>query len=334
MPELLERNQVGKKADLADYITVADARATPLLSMIPKGTEPANTLMQWPVDNYPEPKFDGVLDNKDVTDFENAAENRAIVKNYVQIFERKPKVSRLAENVSDVAGVGKKKEMAKAVAKMIVAIKRDIESSFCSDRDCQAENGTDPYRNRGLGSWISNAAQSTEPVPANYRTPAGNLNNEAMATLTEKHIQDVMESIWTQTGQTKRFIGLCGSKFKRAITDMTCYQPGVSSNIAALRTYNADLSGKKIVATVDFISGDFGEIELLPSAFLARDQVSTTSTRRCYILDMEMLEVRWNQMPTFRPLENQGGGPRGLIEAICGLVVKNPLGLAKFYPTT
>jgi hypothetical protein len=333
MPELVERLQVGKREDLADVIAVVDAKTCPFISMVPKGTELTNALMEWQMDNYPDPAFDGVVDNQDVTVFENLSEGRVGASNYIQIFERKPKVSRLAQNVSDVAGIGKKKEMAKQVAKGLVMIKRDMESAFCSDHDAQADDGAVGYRTRGAGSWITNTAQTVLPVNVNYRTPTGSLNNTAMASLTETLVNDLLESIYDQTGVNKTMILLCGTKLKRRFTEFSIYQPSVSATVGTLRTYNQE-GNRKIVASIDFLEGDFGSLELHPSKFLAKDASTAAQARRGYVLDMDMFELRYNTMPNFRPLEDQGGGPRGLIEAIAGLVCKSPLGLGKFYATT
>ena len=47
-----------------------------------------------------------------------------------------------------------------------------------------------------------------------------------------------------------------------------------------------------------------------------------------------MLELRYQQDVKFEPLPDLGGGPRGVLSAILGLCVKNPLGLAKFAATS
>lgn len=334
MAGLVERNQVGKREDLADIITCVDAKATPFFSMVPKDSELTNPEMQWPVDNYPEVSFDGVPEDQDVTTFENFASGRAILHNYIQIFERKPKVSRLAQNLTDVAGVGRKKEMARATAKGLTMIKRDIEAALCSDHEAQADDGTVGYRTRGLGKWIDSSAQSVFPVDSNYRTPTGSLDNTAMASLTETVINNIMESAYGQHGnRDKVYATFCGTKVKRKFTEFTIWQPNVSSTIGYLRTYQQD-STAKISNNVDVLEGDFGTVELHPSLFLAKDQSSAAQARRAYFVDMDMVAIRWNKMPDFRSFEDKGGGPRGLIEAILGLVVRNPLGLGKLYATT
>ena len=43
---LLEKNQIGKREMLADYIARVDAASTPVLSQIPKGPQVSNMLME------------------------------------------------------------------------------------------------------------------------------------------------------------------------------------------------------------------------------------------------------------------------------------------------
>lgn len=332
MSELIERNQVGKREDLADVIHVADARTTPLISMIPKGKEITNPLMQWQADDYPDPSFGGVVDEQDVETFENLSPNRAILSGRVQIFERKPKVSRLA-NTTDVAGIGKKKEFAKQVSKALVLIKRDMESAFCSDQDSRAGTGAVGYRTRGIGSWIASSAQTDLPVDSNYLTPAASIDSTAIASQDEEGVNDVLESIYSETGVAKRMVLLAARKLKRRITQFSIWQPDVSATVSALRTYQQS-DNKQIVATIDFLEGDFGSLEIHLSNFLAQDQAAASQIRRGYVLDMDLLELRYNVMPNFRELENKGGGPRGIVEAIAGLVCGSPLALGKFNPTS
>jgi len=45
---------------------------------------------------------------------------------------------------------------------------------------------------------------------------------------------------------------------------------------------------------------------------------------------MDMVEVRYAKLPQVKDLPDAGGGPARLIEAIAGLVVKNPSGFGMF----
>lgn len=327
MAELLPSNQVGAREDLADLIAIADQKATPLVSAARKSTAPTNPLFSWLVDGYAAVDRSGVLSNEDATTFSNPAEQRARLYGRIQKLWRKPKVSDIAESVSDTAGIGIKREMANAVTRSLKEIARDLEAVFCSDQDSTEESGATPFKTRGLGSWISSSAQSDSgtAVPAAYRTPSTSISTATIADTTESVIQGLLQSVYEQTGKSKTFTLLCGPTLKRRFTEMTQVQFGTTNTAAVVRTYNADLSDNKISYKVDVFSGDFGEIMLVPSLYIRTDVSSAASLRSGFLVDMDGVHIRYNRRPRYTPLPDLGGGPRGVIDTIAALQVDNPL---------
>jgi len=331
MAELLITNQVGAREDLSDLIAVADQKSTPLLSMARKSKEPTNPLFSWLVDNLEEPVLTGVLSNQDATTFANPASGRARLYGRIQKMWRLPKVDDFAESVSDVAGVGRKREMARAVTKSLQELARDLESVFCSDQDSTEQSGSTAYKTRGLGSWISNSAQadSATAVPAAYRTPAASITTTATNSITDGTIQALLQSLYEQTGKSKSYTLLCGPTLKRRFTGFQQTQFGDTNVGSTVRLFNQDSSDMSYYAKVDLFVGDFGELVLTPSLFLAKDQVAAQQLRRGYILDMDMVHLRYNRRPRYTPLDDEGGGPRGIVDAIAGLQLDNPLAFGK-----
>jgi len=299
MAELLPSLQVGAREDLADLIAIADQKATPLVSAARKSTAPTNPLFSWLVDGYAAVDRSGVLSNEDATTFSNPAEQRARLYGRIQKLWRKPKVSDIAESVSDVAGLGIKREMANAVTRSLKEIARDLEATFCSDQDSSEESGATPFRTRGLGSWISSSAQSDAgtAVPAAYRTPSTSISTATIADTTESVIQGLLQSVYEQTGKSKTFTLLCGPTLKRRFTEMTQVQFGTTNTAAVVRTYNADLSDNKISYKVDVFSGDFGEIMLVPSLYIRTDVSAAASLRSGFLVDMDGVHIRYNRRP-------------------------------------
>lgn len=335
MPATLITNQTGIRQDLSDLIAVVDAKTCPVVSMAKKGSEPINPLTQWQADGYNATTVPaGVLSDADITssDYINNAANRVLLSARIQKFREVPSVDDLAQNVSEVAGVGKRREMARAVTKSLEQIKRSMEAAFCSDQESVEQSGSTPYKTRGLGKWIQNGAQTDLPVNANYRTPTASIVTTATASLTETSVQDMLQSIYEQTGKVSTYSLICGPNLKRAFTGFTRTQFASTNVAAAIRTLNSDAESKKIVSTVDIYEGDFGTLELIPSLFLAKDGNTAEQLSRGYVLDMDMVELRYNRKPRFQELEDRGGGPRGIVDAICALCVKSPLALGKFDP--
>ena len=329
MPGLIEPNQVGKREDLSDLIAVVDAKETPVSSMAPKGRALSNSTFDWQADAFKDPTTEGVLDGEDVESFDNQAERRAKLSGRVQKVRETWMVSDFSENLSDVAGVASEKARAKAVC--ITNLKRKIEAVICSDNDSQAQDGTDAYKTRGLGSWIASSAQTDLPVPAAFRTPAGSINTTAMASLTETLVQDVLQSVYEQTGQRGTYMMPCGVALKRTFTGFSQYVPDKASHLAVRR--HSDQKDQMISVTISVFEGDFGTINLIPSLFLANG-TANAPTRRGYLLKSDLFEMRYLRTPGGKDLEDKGGGPRGYADAIFALCVKNPKGLGKFAATS
>lgn len=319
MPSTSELDQVGKREDLSDLIAVADAKATVFTSMVRKGAKPKSTLFEWQVDAYDSAKTDGVVDGKDVDSYEDAAKYRKKLQGRVQKFWRTPRVATLAEKVSDVAGVASEFDNAKA--KKLIEIKRDMETVLLSDADSQAEGGGLPYKTRGLGAWISNSAQTDLPVPTEYRTPSASIYNSTVASFNEDSMSALLQSRYDQTGTSDQLVAIVGTDLKRQISNMTRYDVD-KSGYGHVRMFENYTSEATIFNKVDIYDGDFGRLDILLSSFLP-------NTKRGYVIDMNMVELRPHTLPNFRELEDRGGGPNGLIEAIIGLALGNPLGQAK-----
>lgn len=343
-PGLKSTNQVGVREDLSDLIVLADNRATPFLSTVGKGSEPTNMAFDWQFETLLEPQIEGRLSDDDRDNFENHS-NRLRLKGLCQIFERAPKVGRVAENVNDVAGLGKKKEFARSVANSIKVAKRDIEATSLSGREGNEESGDTPYRTRGLFAWADYTKQSDTGrlVPAAARPPAEAIYKDAYASLTEAVFRDTMlGALWEQTGTMDGYQMYCGRDLKALITSWMVWTPNVASSTLVRRFDHMVPEGDEEItlkACVGSIEGDFGNIELTPHAFLRWDladgqAANTTSRRRAGIGFMpDTIKMRFNQMPSFRGFEDKGGGPRGLVEAIGGNAVANPKQLLMLEPT-
>jgi hypothetical protein len=336
MAGLLEINQTGKREDFADVIAMVDMKSTPFTSACPKGSEPANSIYDWQMDAYDDPVLGGIIDGKDVvdTDYVNPAARRSKAHGRIQKFRKAFMVSDLAQNVSDVAGIGKKGEQQRAVKKSIVELKRSMEATFCSDQDSQADDGsTKAYLTRGVGRWISNTAQTDLPCPPAFMTPATSIVSKTTATTLEDDVNAAMESAYQQTGQQKDYDLICGTALKKRFSSFAAWVPNGVSTVP-LRQFQQDATTKQIINTVDFWQGDFGSVKLILSLFLAKDSgVANIMNGRGYLIDWEQFELRYNRMPAYKENPDLGGGPRGYVDSICGLVVYNPLGLCKIAPT-
>jgi hypothetical protein len=324
MAGVFERTQVGKREDLADYITNVDTHNTPFTSRIKASKKLVRAVFDFQMEAYPQPRRGGVVDGKDAAEWELITE-RALAHGVAQKFWRLPKVSDFAEHVTDVAGV--KSEMARQVRHALIMLKRDMEVTFCAaDQECQLDNGVVPYLTRSLGKWLQSTAQALYPVAEAFRTPAAQVDATAIGSTTEATIRAVCKSLWTQTGARKTFPFLMGTDLKEKVSTF----PQVSS-VSANDLRRIATPADKLAQMVNVLTNDFATLQLELSNWLATD--TAYSAKRGFVLDVENIELRYNRMPRVFPQDDKGGGPRSIVDAIAALAVKNPLGSAKFAAT-
>lgn len=341
-------NQVGVREELADYIANVDAKSTPFVSMAPKGKDLGNVIMSWQVDDYSAPQLGGVIDGTDVTSYTNESANRLRVTNYAQAFRRNSRVGFIAET-QNVAGAAS--EVAYNVAKLLVEIKRDMESTFlCTNQAAQQDNGSSTaYQTGSLGNWllgtnssnIGALASGSAFAPAGGVTP-GTAATNAISSVTsanfaESTVQNVLTAIYSKTGVYRDYDCILGTTLKRAFTNLTSSattQVANTNSIAAtsVRTFNQELSSSTFASSIDVFEGDFGRLILHPTTFIGGKNSAALDSQayRGYVIPMDMTEIRYCKLPEVKDLPDAGGGPIRLVQAIAGLVVKNPGGFGMF----
>jgi hypothetical protein len=329
------------REDLADYIAIVDAKSTPFVSMAPKGKDIGNMQFSWQVDNYGDPQLQGVVDGADVTvsSAANPVTNRTRLNNYGQVFRRDLRIGFIAET-QNVAGVTD--ELANGIAKTLVLIKRDMEATFmCTNQAAQTEVSTsNPYLTGSLGNWLNNTNASNIGACASgspFLPASGAIDTTAAASFTEATAQNVLTAIYSATGTFRDYDCILGTTLKRAFTNLTASgttQVVNANAIAAtsVRTFNQDLSSDTFKSSIDLFEGDFGRLILHPTTFIGGKNGTALSAQatKGYVIPMDMVEVRYAKLPQVKDLPDAGGGPARLVEAIAGLVVKNPSGFGFF----
>jgi hypothetical protein len=345
-------NQVGVREELADYIANVDAKSTPFVSMAPKGKDLGNVIMSWQVDDYSAPQLGGVIDGTDVSSYTNESANRLRVTNYAQAFRRNSRVGFIAET-QNVAGAAS--EVAYNVAKLLVEIKRDMESTFlCTNQAAQQDNPSasptpTAYQTGSLGNWllgtnssnIGALASGSAFAPAGGVTP-GTAATNAISSVTsanfaESTVQNVLTAIYSKTGVYRDYDCILGTTLKRAFTNLTNVAPTQVANTNSItstgvRTFNQELSAATFAASIDVFEGDFGRLILHPTTFIGGKNSAALDSQayRGYVIPMDMVEIRYCKLPEVKDLPDAGGGPIRLVQAISGLVVKNPGGFGMF----
>jgi hypothetical protein len=319
-------NIASNREDVLQGFTMVEPQATPLLSMLKKGRAPKASYTEWVVDDLSDPSLAVVEEGSDVTSFANPGENRARIGNHVERQQRSWSVSDLEVEVDDAAVMN---QVAAAKSKKLIELRRDMASTIGSDQANQAGGGGGgAAKCRGLGQWILNSAQASNPVPAGYRTPAASINTTAAASFAESDVNGVLESIYSQTGTLDNFKLFAGTSLKKEFSDFS----RVGSANGVYRA-NEDISTNKVTKNVMRYEGDFGTLDIITDLFLAKDGSAASQGMRGYVINPDLVELAFVDGPSHYDLEDQGGGPRGFYKAWYTLRVKNPLGLGKFAAT-
>jgi len=334
MAQATSYNVQGNREDLTNFLTILEPEDCPKTSTFAKTTKATNTFQTWQADSLAPVDFSGVLEGQDVSAFNNEAANRARFGNYVQQFRRPWMVSRLQE-ASDPAGVSS--EVANSKVKAMREIKRSIEAAIGSDNDMQADNGVVPWKTRGLGNWIRSTAQTVNPVPTSFLTPAASIDATATGSLTENLFNDVFQSIFQVNGGRRNYTLFAGPNLKRAISK---FQRQEGTTTAKSYMVTQDANENKVTLNVTVYDGDFHTVTVIPDMFNgladgADPSVTTNQQKaRGYVIDPALVGISTFLGMQAEELEDQGGGRRGFVSTSLLLVCKNPKGLGKFAGTS
>jgi hypothetical protein len=288
--------RIGIREELSDLIANVDSKDTPITSMAKRGSKPGNTTFRWQVDRNPDPSIElGILDGADVDptspgtnpDFKQYTKGyRTEVENNIHMFRRAVHVSNLTQDILNIAGV--KDELSRQLSKATIDMKRSMELTFTSDILPAIDNGAIPYRTRCLTAWIKSDLatastnsqqkygisggniQSIRPIDSNFTTPSTSIIGSGLTVdnLTENDVQDVMTSVYEQTGQFRSHEAVVGTSLKRQFTNLVYTQRSPASGSYGTIASNRDANADTIKASVDVFEGDFGRLSLIPSQFL------------------------------------------------------------------
>ena len=303
---------VSNREDLTDVLSILAPEETPVLSSASK-QRASSTFVEWTVDSLADVSTAGVSEGADVTSFTDKFSGRARLGNYTQKFRRDYMVSDLQEAVDSVGPA----KIAQAEAKAIRELKRDVEATLLSDNEMSAEDGAGtPYKLRGLGKWIQNGAQTTNPVPAAFRTPADSIKEDA-STLLESEFNELITSIYRETGTTNSLTLVADTALRRVISDFA--RIGVSGEN---REFNVSGDSGTIRLSVELYQSDHGVVSIINmNPDCAPD---TTNKDTGYLINPEYYGVHELIPMGSTRLPNLGGGERGYVDCSLTLGVYHP----------
>tara|TARA_R100001163_G_scaffold6677_1_gene7362 strand:+ start:312 stop:1319 length:1008 start_codon:yes stop_codon:yes gene_type:complete len=310
---------VSNREDLTDVLTILAPEETPILSSAQKQKASA-TFVEWTVDALATPSSTGIREGADVSTFTDQFAGRARLGNYVQKFRRDYMVSDLQEAVDSVGPA----KIAQAEAKAIRELKRDVEKTIAGSQDRAVENGSDTaYALRGLGRWLE-ANASDSDVPSGFRTPADSRYSVAEAgstALNEAGFNDIITSIFKETGTTNDLTLVADTKLRRLISDFARVSAGATENI---RSVNYDGGAGEIKLTVDLYQSDHGIVSIVNGNPDCMPDFGSSAGEAGYLINPEYVGIHELIPMGSTRLPNQGGGERGYVDCALTLAVYHP----------
>ena len=311
---------VSNREDLSDILTILAPEETPVLSSLAK-TRASAVQYEWTVDKLAAVSTAGISEGVDVTSYDDEFTDRVRLGNYTQKFRRAYQVSDLQEAVDSVGPA----KFAQAESKALRELKRDIEATLLSDNEQSVEDGSgsNPYKLRGLGKWIQNGAQSLNPVPATYRTPADSVYDiSTSGAFTETAMNNIITSIYRVSGAMDGLTLVADTALRRIISDFARLDPDGDGAGTSIRNVNYNGDSASIKLSVELYQSDHGIVSIVnmnPDC-----SPDTTNKNRGYFLNPEYASIAERIPVGSTVLPNMGGGERGYVDCALTLAVHHP----------
>ena len=311
---------VSNREDLSDILTILAPEETPVLSSLAK-TRATAVQYEWTVDKLAAVSTAGISEGVDVSTYSDEFTDRVRLGNYTQKFRRAYQVSDLQEAVDSVGPA----KFAQAESKALRELKRDIEATLLSDNEQDVEDGSgsNPYKLRGLGKWIQNGAQATNPVPEAYRTPADSVYDiSTSGAFTETAMNNIITSIYRVSGAMDGLTLVADTALRRIISDFARLDPDGDGAGTSIRNVNYNGESASIKLSVELYQSDHGIVSIVnmnPDC-----SPDTTNKNRGYFLNPEYASIAELIPVGSTVLPNMGGGDRGYVDCALTLAVHHP----------
>jgi hypothetical protein len=328
-------DQVGNQEDWANFITNVEMRETPFLDWLPVDKNPVRQVEYlYQAEKWRAPRVNAHTDGQPWTTFQSVGEGREKLRSLIQWFDATGSISKLSEDVSDIAGIAD--QLAREIPKTMKEMRQDIEAAFCDDSESQVGvTRVSPYKTRGVGKWVQATEQNHYPVPADFRPPSGSIKTDASSSLTEEMIRDILETMQGESKEQQTIAGFVGPKLKRKFSDFQLFIPSSTSTQSTGTQFTQSGTSREVLRAVDVYHSDFGRLELRLTYWLAKLTGSATvSAWRGYFLHQKMWKARWKQKPQVYKPEFKGGSYEFAMDCILMLVCLNPRAEGKYAPTS
>lgn len=296
---------VGVREDLQDKVYMVTPEQTPVLSAIKKLKAEQKT-HEWQRDALAAPNKDNaVIEGDDRSGAAVTPTQR--VSNVTQLMD---KVAIVSSTLQKSRTAGRTNEMKYQMAKRLKELKRDLEAAILSDNAASLGDSTTARKMAGLGAMLyTNVAAGTGgSVAAHTAGLASTAPTAGTArAFTEAQIKQVMQSIYTNSGEMPTMISLTPAH-KGQFSQFT--------GIAGSRFQVKKGQQAVIVGGADVYMSDFGELTIVPN-----DIQATANPKTAFILNPSTLGVAYLQKFGSTALAKTGHSDKEMVSVEACLVV-------------
>jgi hypothetical protein len=235
---------IGNREDLSDIIYNISPTQTPFLSSIGKRNI-SNVQFDWQTEVLPTPSSTGQLEGFELS--RSASTNTTRATNVAMISSRDATVTG-SQEATDTAG--KNSEMAHQLAIMAKALKRDMEEALTQNIAKNAGDASTARQTRSLETWyatnVNKASDGANGSDSAART------NGTRRDLTEAMVKDVQQQCFASGAEPSLLM-------------VGPYNKSVISGFTGRSQARQFVDANTIEASVSIYSGDFGELQVVPS---------------------------------------------------------------------
>jgi hypothetical protein len=319
---------------LRNVLTILEPEETPFTSQLRKGPAPHSTFVETLGDTLRPPKTTGTKPGRDATKGGNKATKRARFGVYIARMFEEFGVDDVQQIISERGGqAAVNDEFGVAKAKTIREMKRDIEAVNLGSQDHTGGDDDTNMMTRGVFSWVSSTAQTTNPVPVDFRSLPGAIlsgKSQGGTKFTEDDLNGVLKALKHVYGGKRTYLALGGDNAVDTIDHFT-------------RTDTAGVTGRykvqemadehEITMQVTAFDTSFGRLEVHSDDFIKVDATGAPDLEALAILNMDLWHMDLFDALHAMDLPDFGGGPNGYAKVMWALLCDSPKGNGKIYNT-
>lgn len=282
------------REELSDIIYNISPMQTPFLSSVGRSNV-SNVQFDWQTESLPTPSSTGKLEGDELSRATATATVRQ--SNVCMISSRDATVTGTQE-ASDAAG--KNSEMAHQLALMAKALKRDMEEALTQNIAKVTGSASAARQTRSLETWYATNVNKASDG-ANGSSSAARTNG-TRRDLTEAMVKDVQQQCFSSGAEPS--ILLVGP-----------YNKGVISGFTGRAQARQFVDANTVEASVSIYSGDFGELQVVPS--------NRSREQAVHLLDPEFAAVAYLRDFTTQDIAKIGDAETKQIIVEYGLEMRN-----------